>query len=285
MIDRTIVGWDGSLEADLALEWAARRAEYDGDGIILIDVEDTSAPIPGRVVTTEMVAERHLAADAKAQGVCDLHPGLRISTHIMAGDRLEELRRLGRPDTLIVVGTGARRGPRGRFHWSLGARLAATARGAVAVVPGLPEESRSTVVVGVDGTDVSFKAARFAAREARRLSHELIVVHAWLDPLVAVPDIQLDNHFLGELRTEHELALDSIVHSLRSSNPDLTVTPLLVQDAAHHALKRATGNASLLVVGSQRTHGIDRMLLGSVSHAMVIDIDIPTVIVGPDAIV
>jgi len=132
------------------------------------------------------------AADAAAQRVSAEHPSLRVNTQVMPGDRLDELRRFSRADNVLVVGTGERHGPRGRYHWSLGARLAASAQGAVAVIPGLPDDTRSTVAVGIDGTEVSFKAARFAAREARRLKQELIVVHAWLDPVVAMPDIRLD---------------------------------------------------------------------------------------------
>lgn len=285
MNDRTIVGWDGSLEADLALEWAAERAVYEGDGIILVDVEDTDALTPGQVVTEQMVARRHLAADAMAQRVADEYPGLRVNTHIMAGARLEELRRRTRPDTLVVVGTGERKGPRGRYHWSLGARLAASAHGAVAVIPGLPEASRSVVAVGVDGSEVSFKAARFAAREARRLHQELVVVHAWLDPVVSVPDIRLDGPFLGELEEEHQLVLDAVVQSLRSSNRDLTITPVLTRNEAHFALKQVAESASMLVVGTERLRGVDRVLLGSVSHAMILDIAAPTVVVGPDSTV
>ncbi|MGH1548787.1 hypothetical protein ACRAWB_06270 [Leifsonia poae] len=57
MSERTIVGWEGSLEADVAMEWAVERAERTGDGILLVDIEDTDRPVPGAVVTPEMVAD------------------------------------------------------------------------------------------------------------------------------------------------------------------------------------------------------------------------------------
>jgi nucleotide-binding universal stress UspA family protein len=285
MKERTVVGWDGSLEAEQALEWAVRRAEQNDDAILLVEVEDDEKPIPGRVVTPEMVARRHEAADERARRVSDEHPGLRVNTHIMAGDRLEELRRFSRPDNVVVVGTGQRSGPRARYHWSLGARLAATARGAVAVIPALPEEGRSTVVVGVDGSEVSLKAARFAAREARRLGNELIVVHSWLDPLVSVSGAVSEGPLLGELEEEHGAMLHSVVGSLRSANPDLTITPRLVRDQVYYALADPVRSASLLVLGTQQHRGVDRFLLGSVSHAMILHIEVPTVVVAPDCLV
>lgn len=285
MSDRTVVGWDGSLEAEQAVEWAVQRAEQNDDGIILVDVEDSERPTPGRVVTAEMVAKRHRAADDRARRISDEHPGLRVNTHIMAGDRLEELRRFSRPDNLIVVGTSERTGPRARFHWSLGARLAATARGAVAVIPSLPDESRTAVVVGIDGSEVSLKAARFAAREARRLGHELVVVHGWLDPLVTVAGVATEGPLLGELEEEHSRLLHSAVQSLRSANPDLTISPVLVRDQAYFALAEPARSASLLVLGTQQTRGIDRFLLGSVSHAMILHIAVPTIVVAPECLI
>lgn len=285
MSDRTVVGWDGSLEAEQALEWAVRRAEQNDDGIIVVDVEDTEKPIPGQVITAEMVAKRHFAADERAQRVSDEYPRLRVNTHIMAGDRFEELRRFSRPDNLIVVGTGERTGPRSRFHWSLGARLAATAHGAVAVIPSLPDESRRTVVVGIDGSEVSLKAARFAAREARRLGHELVVVHGWLDPLVTVSGVATEGPLLGELEEEHSRMLHSAVRSLRSVNPDLTISPVLVRDQPYFALAEPARSASLLVLGTRQTRGIDRFLLGSVSHAMILHITVPTIVVAPECLI
>lgn len=285
MSNRTIVGWDGSLEADIALEWAVRRAGQVDDGIILVDIEDSSLPVPGQVITAQMVAARHEAADQQAQRLSDQYPGLRVNTHIIAGDRLEELRRFSRPDSLLVLGTGVRRGPRSRYHWSLGARLAATARGAVAIIPELPDDSRSTVVVGVDGSEVSLKAARFAAREARRLDHELVVVHGWLDPLVAVSDMRMEGPLLGELEEEHRRMLNSVVDSLRSTNLDLAISSSMVRDQPYYALAEPARSASLLVLGTQQTRGIDRFLLGSVSHTMILHIETPTIVVTPECLI
>ncbi|UAJ77824.1 hypothetical protein IT072_10945 [Leifsonia sp. ZF2019] len=48
MSDNTVVGWDGSPAADLALTWAVARAEAEQDGILLIDIEETETAAPGR---------------------------------------------------------------------------------------------------------------------------------------------------------------------------------------------------------------------------------------------
>lgn len=284
MDDRTIVGWDGSQESERALDWAIARAEAEHDGILLVDVEDTETGAPGLVVTEQMVAERHLAADARAERAAAARPGLRISTHIMAGDRLEELRRFSRTDTLVVVGTSRRTWPHARYRWSIGAKLAAVASGAVAVIPEIPE-GRSTVVAGIDGSEVSMKAARFAAREARRLGASLRLVHAWAEPAIAARGMAADAVFLDQIRDEHRRILQSAARAVRSANPDLTTTMSLVHGEPARALAEELDDACLLVVGTAQYTGIDRLLLGSVSHAMIIDISVPTVIVSTDALV
>ncbi|WP_426625243.1 universal stress protein [Leifsonia sp. McL0607] len=286
MSDRTIVGWDGSNEADAALEWAVRRAVAEHDGILLVDVEDPAALAPGQVVTDELVARRHVAADAEAQSVSAANGGLRISTHVMAGDRRDELRRFSRADNLVVVGTGRRHWPRVRYDWSLGAQLAAVARGAVAVIPELPAPDRTTAVVGVDGSEVSLKAARFAAREARRLGGDLRIVHAWLEPLVGLPGIQQpDGRFTVDLQTEHDTILQSVARTVRAANPDLTVTASLVRDDPRHAIMSSLDDAALLVVGTEQARGLDRLMLGSVSHALILAIRVPTIVVAPECLI
>ncbi|WP_295124253.1 universal stress protein [uncultured Leifsonia sp.] len=286
MSDRTIVGWDGSLESGVALEWAVQRAKAEHDGIVLVDVEDPAALAPGQVVTSELVARRHVAADAEAQRVSEANDGLRISTHVMAGDRRDELRGFSRADTLVVVGTGPRHWPHVRYDWSLGAQLAAVARGAVAIIPGVPEEGSTAVVVGVDGSEVSMKAARFAAREARRLGGELRIVHAWLEPLVGLPEVQQpDGRFSVDLQAEHDAILQSVARTVRDANPDLTVTARLVRDDPRNAILSSLDDAALLVVGTEQARGLDRLMLGSVSHALILAIRVPTIVVAPECLI
>jgi nucleotide-binding universal stress UspA family protein len=286
MSDRTIVGWDGSLESDIALEWAVGRAKAEHDGILLVDVEDPAALAPGQVITEELVARRHVAADAEAQRVSEANGGLRISTHVMAGDRRDELRRFSRPDNLIVVGTGRRHWPHVRYDWSLGAQLAPFAIGALAVVPELPEAGRTAVVVGVDGSEVSLKAARFAAREARRLGGELRIVHAWLEPLVGLPEVQQpDGRFRLDLQAEHDVILQSVARTVRAANPDLTVSATLVRDDPRHAILSVLDDVALLVVGTEQARGLDRLMLGSVSHSLILAIRVPTIVVAPECLI
>lgn len=281
----TVVGWDGSPEADTALQWALRRAENELGAIVLVDIEDDVSSVPGEVPTEQMLADRRRSAETEAERLRAQYSELEVNAVIGVGDRLEQLLRFSSPDNVLAVGTRRRRRPHFRYQWSLGARLAAAARGAVAIVPEVAGPQGTDVVVGIDGTDVSMKAARFAAREARRLKQPLVVVHAWLDPIVSYADLQLEGPILAELEGEHRSLLEQAVHSVRTSNPDLEIRSVLTREEAAPALKTASSSAALLVVGAKQTRGIGRLLLGSVSHALVLDISVPTIVVAPECVV
>lgn len=264
----TIVGWDGSLAADLALEWAAGRAAAEHEGMLILRA--------GKGQRSEL--------DELAQSMRDAHPGLQVRAEQAEGDPIDQLLRYSGPNTLVVAGTTPRRGARLRYHWSVGSRLAARAIGAAAIVPGLVDDAHTGVVAGIDESDVALRAARFAAREARRLGHELVLVHAWHEPEMTVPDLSMDRSLLEAVERSHRNLLDTVTDSLARSNPDLAVRAELVQDHAAHALKRATATAALLVLGTERLHRIDAML-GSVAQAVILDIQIPTVVVAPGYVV
>ncbi|WP_431218939.1 universal stress protein [Leifsonia xyli] len=110
-------------------------------------------------------------------------------------------------------------------------------------------------------------------------------MHSWLDPMIAVSDIRAEGTLLGELEEEHARMLDAVLHSLRSSNPDLEITSHLTRHQVDYALAEQARTASLLVLGTQQTRGIDRFLLGSVSHSMILRIEVPTIVVAPECLV
>ncbi|MFF1635309.1 universal stress protein [Leifsonia sp. NPDC058248] len=281
MTTTIVVGWDGSPAARRALDWAVARADATHETIVMVNVLNRGTPLVSSIVTEQALATEHLKTDAEAQRIIDEHPHLHLNTHVVAGNPLDQLSMFSRADNLIAVGTDQRRGLRLRYRWSLGARLAGSAPGAVVIIPDT-DGLRSGVVVGVDGSEVSLKAARVAANEAMRLGEELHIVHAWLEPMVDVPDLYPENHFVVELEREHQIVLDSAVHSIAASHPELATRPHLIRDDPHHALNKVIIGASTLVLGNRHVHGVARLLLGSVSHTMILNIRIPTIVVGAD---
>ena len=124
------------------------------------------------------------------------------------------------------------------------------------------------IVVGIDGSEPSKDALRWAVEDARVRGAEVIALHAYEEPmpvLDAAPATPLD---LPGLVTEfHEGALQfvtEIVDEVVGKAVTVNVAPITVEETPAKALLDAARDADLLVVGSHG-HGLSGLLLGSVS--------------------
>lgn len=125
------------------------------------------------------------------------------------------------------------------------------------------------VLVGVDGSQQSIRAVRWAAREAVRRDVALTVVHTWVWPLMHVP---LGGSPLAPpgagLQAQADRILAQASDTARSMFPDLVVQPeLVVGDPATELLRRAEGS-QLVVVGNRGLGGFTGLLIGSTGIAL-----------------
>lgn len=142
-------------------------------------------------------------------------------------------------------------------------------------------------MVGVDGSEASREALRWAAEEARLRSSPLVAVHAWAfipaqpigDPgMLAMPAGDLP----GQLSAESEAAqigLDEAVEDALGAEPGIEVERKLVEGDAGEALVAHSGSAELVVVGSHGRSGFKAALLGSVSRHVVDHAKCPVVVI------
>jgi nucleotide-binding universal stress UspA family protein len=135
------------------------------------------------------------------------------------------------------------------------------------------------IVVGVDGSDTSREALRWALDEARRRQASVDVVQAWHVPFVvgAAYTGEFDPQAFAE---EARLALDQTVGSVDATGVP-AVEPILVSDSPARALLDAAKGATLLVVGSRGRGGFSGLLLGSVSQQVVHHAPCPVVVIPP----
>lgn len=260
-----VVGWDGSAPARAALDWAlSRSAGGELTLVRVVDEGDDAAPV---------------APDAERERIVLANPGMRVNAELVRGEVAEGLLGYSTPGRVVVVGTKRRRGSEGRYRWSVGSRLAGSAAGPVAIIPEPDLTPRSGVVVGVDGTESSTTALHVAAEEAQRTNQSLRVVHAWMEPPVWQDAYLPDRRFLLTLQDMHQTVLDEAVTAVAARYPNLTIQPALERARPHDSLLRAGETANLLVVGNHGLRGIRRLILGSVSHAVILGLQSPTVIV------
>jgi nucleotide-binding universal stress UspA family protein len=138
------------------------------------------------------------------------------------------------------------------------------------------------VVVGLDGSDESRSALRWAVQQAAAWNAELDVVHAWDVPFTLVPPpINLAAATdLDELEQAASDLLETEVAAAttRAATP-LQVEKILVRDSAAKALLETAKGADLLIVGSRGRGGFSGLLLGSVSNQCVHHAPCPVVVV------
>ena len=133
------------------------------------------------------------------------------------------------------------------------------------------------IVVGVDGSDQSKAALRWAVEEARLRGASVRAVYAWSAPYVPVPGAVLTEHNLEELRLQGERMLEAMNEEVDSKGVEVERTS--VEGGPARVLVEAAKDADLLVVGSRGRGGFAGLLLGSVSQQCAHHASCPVVIV------
>jgi nucleotide-binding universal stress UspA family protein len=282
MDEKTVVGWDGSAPADAALDWALERERPRNGTIALVRVVDDTQISADYYVTEEAVDAASDELKKEAARLKVVAPGCFVTTTIVRGDPVDELLRFSNEQWVLAVGTEKHRSPHFRYGWSLGARLAAAAAGPVAVIPPKPAEGAAStgVVVGVDASFESQEAIEVAAEEALRRHDELLLVHAWQEPAILAEEYVYDPRLVRGVEEQGERILALASDKIAARFPGLQLRRQLFHAPAELALLESAREAALLVVGTRHLRGMKRLLLGSVSHSVLINIACPTIVVG-----
>ena len=130
------------------------------------------------------------------------------------------------------------------------------------------------VVVGVDGSEGSRRALRWAARQSRSTGARLRAVWAW--SYLDQPVERFDPAY-GE--DDARRSLDEALAALGDEAAGLDVEPVVVCDLAARALLDSAKDADLVVVGSRGVGGFEGLLLGSVSSQVASHASCPVVVV------
>jgi nucleotide-binding universal stress UspA family protein len=142
------------------------------------------------------------------------------------------------------------------------------------------------IVVGVDDSDNSKAALRWALEEGRLRGVPVNAVHAWQPPLASpvvdvgpVPGPMLDVPVVIEKAKEAaEELVERLVQEVADDASGVDLRPAVVEGSPASALVDAAEGADLLVVGSRGLGGFKGLVLGSVSHQMASHAPCPVVI-------
>jgi nucleotide-binding universal stress UspA family protein len=136
------------------------------------------------------------------------------------------------------------------------------------------------IVVGVDGSEESKLALRWALEEARLRDASVRAVYAWRDPYALTPGYGLPEDFEFDALREHAVErLDAVIAEVAGTTTDVEVDGVVAEGPAGSVLVQAAEGAELLVVGSRGHGGFVGLLLGSVSQQCVTHAPCPVLVV------
>jgi len=138
------------------------------------------------------------------------------------------------------------------------------------------------IIVGVDESESSREALRWAYDEATHHGASLTVVTTWhAPPLGMTPRYgsQPPEGYENQPKRNALALLEQYTAELESRSPAVDVRTSLEEGHPAKVLIERSKEADLLVVGARGHGGFAEMLLGSVSHQIVAHAECPVVIV------
>jgi nucleotide-binding universal stress UspA family protein len=140
----------------------------------------------------------------------------------------------------------------------------------------MADEGGHRIVVGIDGSEPSLLALRWAARQAELTGAALEAVTSWDWPTSYGWSMPLSSDYdpAGDARG----VLDKALEAVRRERPKVEIVETVMEGHAAPCLVETSKGADLLVVGS-RGHGqFTGMLLGSVSEHCVTNSHCPVLV-------
>lgn len=278
-----IVGVDGSAASLAAVDYAVDEATLRKAPLLLLYGHLRRSPqrlwrrrrapfvLRGISRLMDAVAER-----ARSRG-----PLIEVATDVLTEEPGAALVARSGHAQLVVVGHSGRGGA---ALGSVAAHVAAHARCPVIVhrptptpVPGVAEP----IMVGLDGSHLSTQALRFALDEAALHGAPVEAVYVWTHPTGAgIAGAPAPSYSYAEARQEAERMLAEQLAGVQGEYPDTPLTRTVIHglDPAR-ILVELSRRSRLIVVASRGRGGVARLLLGSVSQALINHAGCPVAVV------
>lgn len=269
-----LVGMTDSEAARRAADWAAQRAADRRDRLVLVSVVGGAIGVVGEGAVLEdavALTRRRLEEEGRRLGADEVR--------VLHGRPVEQLIADSADADLLVIGSDYRGPGSGPARGTHGLRITAGAACPVVVVPPFDLSGRSGVVVGVDGSELSEAAIRFAAAEADRTHEPLIAVTSWAPVTTPLGVVSYPDHYRDNVQKLAEEALGLSLAGLAQDYPDLEVRRVVEAGLPAEVINRAAAHARLAVVGSRGRGAVTRFLLGSTSHEVLLTLATATAVV------
>lgn len=288
LLKRVVVGTDGSTEARIAADWAARWCLLNDLPMELLAVGGTVAAYarttdrPNLAAMQEEFKELEARLEATAQEIQDANPGLILTTRVEKDVPAARLVAESSNETLLVIGTRGLGGAVAAMLGSVADQVVTHALGPVVVVPESAQRVpiNEAISLGFDYGSSSLPAAEFAFGVAARTGQPLHVVAIQEQFFPGYGGVLEQNPMHYPFSAQD--IKDHVVETLqpvtaRFAQVDYQVHPQVGRP--HEVLIQEASRGSLLVVGSRGRGGFTGLLLGSTSRSVLRRTPVPTVVV------
>lgn len=292
-----VVGIDASPGSRVALDWAATEAQMRAAHLLVVyglHVPLEAGPLGAPAMMPAMDDFHRQAEEALTdarQRVAERAPDVVVETRLSVHPPADALLLAAEDDAaLVVVGTRGLGAAATIALGSVSSLIAANAPCPAVVVPSPDEvpEHDGSIVVGVDASEHSAAALRFALREASLRSAELVAVHAYRAAAPTFPffdpgrtDVAGEagrRHVQAEARAESSVS-QLVAQAAEAANVEPDVTVQVMEGRAGDVLVDLSRDAALTVVGSRGRGELRAAVLGSVSHTVLAHTHRPVAVV------
>lgn len=287
-----VVGVDGTPASHAALVWATEGAARRG--VQLRIVHGLGMPVvigahgaADRVAVEDLRETGHDLLTAAAAYVRRARPEVDVATVLAPEDAPAVLLNEAVHEDILVVGSRGLGGVRAIMLGSVSTRSSAHAPCPVVVVPHpeSPPTREGRLVVGVDGSEPSRRALRFALGEALVSASEVVVVNGWEMPLPSEAESMADDprglHEEVFDRRSEEVVARLLTEVVDDRTEHLGISVVRTRANPVDALMEAARDADLLVVGSRGRGGVQGLVMGSVSQGVLRRAKIPVAVLPP----
>ncbi|TQJ50718.1 universal stress protein [Phycicoccus sp. SLBN-51] len=278
-----VVGVDGSAGSDAALDWAVDEASRRRLPLHLVHATNIDYLVAAAMLNP---ADAPPVVDDLVQAARDKvlagAPDLRVTAEASTGAAAHDLVQRSEGAECVVVGAEGKTAVRGALG-SVSLQVAMHATCPVVVVRGAePGTPNGPVVVGVDGSAISFEALGHAYEQASLRGVPLRVVYAWWIEFVdGVVVTTPGSPQWAAVEERQRLLLAESMAGWAERYPDVVAEVEVVHDRPADAIAGASEGACLAVVGARGRGGFRGLLLGSVSHAVLHRAHCPVAVVRP----
>ncbi|MET8910447.1 universal stress protein [Micromonospora sp. NPDC004551] len=282
--DEILVGYDGSADATVALNWALDEAGRSGRPVRLayvfewLTVAGWIGPGVAPGVWPDETARRQVedlvrraAADA-----ADDRPGLTVHGEVFDGPPALVLQERSVEAGMLVLGSRGHGGFAGLLTGSTAVSVTAHAHCPVIVVRDGRPVTSGPVVVGTDGSPSSVQALGFAVERAAQRDVPVRALRVWEPPGARGAPSGFDPE---EANATERAAAEADLATWRETFPDVPVEVVASPGNAAALLVEESRSAQLVVVGSRGRGGLRGMLLGSVSQQLIHHAQCPVAVV------